>query len=186
MQPAGNTKRSVICNNCVGGMVLHDYGLQFNSPFVNLYITASDYLKVVSNIRHYTSDSATLCDVTGTSPFPRGLLQGDVTLNFMHYSSFEEAEKKWRQRCRRIDYENLYVIFVQQSSCNDTLLKQFDNLDFKNKIALVNRPVTGMKKQFIIPGWENDLTLGHITDYSDMLGHRYYDKFDWMEFLQLK
>lgn len=167
-------------------MVLHDFGLGFNSPFVNLYITAPDYLKVVSNIKYYTSPECVLQDVTGTSSYPKGLLQNEVTLHFMHYNSFEEAEKKWRQRCSRIDYENLYVIFVQQTSCNDKLLRQFDNLDFKNKIALVNEPVAGIKKQFIIPGWENDLTLGHITDYYDMLGHRYYDRFDWIEFLRLK
>lgn len=30
---------SLLCNNCVGAMVLHDLGLRFNSPTVNLYLT---------------------------------------------------------------------------------------------------------------------------------------------------
>ena len=29
---------SLLCNNCVGAMVLHDFGLRFNSPTVNLYL----------------------------------------------------------------------------------------------------------------------------------------------------
>ena len=39
----GDTKvPSVVCNNCNGAMVLHEFGLPFNSPFVNLWIPPSD------------------------------------------------------------------------------------------------------------------------------------------------
>lgn len=167
-------------------MVLHDYKLGFNSPFVNLFIEAEDYLKVVSNIKYYTSGDLIMTDITGTSPYPKGLLQNDVILHFMHYSTFEEAEKKWRQRCRRIDYNNLYVIFVQQSSCNNHILQRFDSLDYRNKISLVNKYIPNVNKQFIVPGWEHACCLGHITDYSSIMGHRYYDSFDWKKFLDLE
>ncbi len=38
---------SVISNNCLGGMVLHDRGLRFNSPTVNLWIPAHDYVRML-------------------------------------------------------------------------------------------------------------------------------------------
>ena len=28
---------SIICNNCLGGVVLHDLGLPFNTPTINLF-----------------------------------------------------------------------------------------------------------------------------------------------------
>lgn len=186
LQIDNNITRSVICNNCVGAMVLHDYGLKFNSPFVNLYVTAPDYIKLVSDLKYYTANNAVLIDITGSSKYPKGLLQNEVTLHFLHYNSFEEAELKWRQRCKRIDYDNLYFIFVQQSSCTNTLLKMFDNMNFEHQISLVNKPIEGIKKQFVIPGYSSVRTLGHITDYCDIIGNRYYDNFDWKHFLKLK
>ncbi|MBO5298164.1 MAG: DUF1919 domain-containing protein [Candidatus Homeothermus sp.] len=180
-----NISRSVICNNCVGAMVLHDFGLCFNSPFVNLYITAPEYIKLLSNIEYYCSPTASIRDITESAHYPKGLLQNEITLHFLHYDTFEEAEKKWRKRCERIDYNNLYVILVQQSSCNDNLINKFDKFTFKKSIALVNHLIPGINKQFTIPGWENAVTLGAITEYSDISGKRYYDSFDWRKFLDL-
>lgn len=42
-------QRTVFCNMCLGGMVSHDLGLRFNSPFVNLMIPGSEYVELLSN-----------------------------------------------------------------------------------------------------------------------------------------
>lgn len=44
-----NKEFSLIANNCNGGFILHDLGLQFRSPFVNLYINPNDYIFILEN-----------------------------------------------------------------------------------------------------------------------------------------
>ena len=48
-----NENITIISANCVGGVIYHDLGLKFNSPTVNLYFNASDYVKFVSNLTYY-------------------------------------------------------------------------------------------------------------------------------------
>lgn len=90
--------RSIICNNCVGAMVLNDFGLKFNSPFVNLFISAPDYIRLLKNLRYYCDPTADIMDISSNSSYPKGLLRGEITLHFLHYHSFEEAVEKWRTR----------------------------------------------------------------------------------------
>jgi uncharacterized protein (DUF1919 family) len=35
---------SILCNNCVGAVIIHELGLQFRSPFVNLWLYPKDYI----------------------------------------------------------------------------------------------------------------------------------------------
>ena len=43
-----NKNPSVLSANCNGAMILHDLQCRFNSPTVNLYIEAADFLKFLS------------------------------------------------------------------------------------------------------------------------------------------
>ena len=44
-----NKTPSLICSNCTGGFIYHWLGLKFNSPFINLYLKDSDFVKALSN-----------------------------------------------------------------------------------------------------------------------------------------
>lgn len=48
-----NTEPTVFASNCNGGVMLHDLGLQFRSPTVNLYIRPKDYIRFLQNLDHY-------------------------------------------------------------------------------------------------------------------------------------
>ena len=37
---------TIISNNCIGGVLCHDFGLQFCSPFVNTNISMEHYLQI--------------------------------------------------------------------------------------------------------------------------------------------
>lgn len=43
----------LIASNCNGAMILHDLGLQFKSPFVNLWLRPKDFIKLLSSLREY-------------------------------------------------------------------------------------------------------------------------------------
>lgn len=67
-----NTNLSVFCNNCLAGCVLHDFGIKFNSPTVNLFLEFPDYIEFLKNIKHYVS--VPVIDITKNSEYPIGWL----------------------------------------------------------------------------------------------------------------
>ncbi len=184
-RPKRMDDRTVICNNCVGAMVLHDFGLKFCSPFVNLFIEPEDYILLLQNLKFFLSESCPLDNITRDNDYPVGLLGQRIRINFMHYNSFQEAKLKWYSRIKRIDWDNLYVIFVQQDKCTKEHLRIFDKMEFPHKISLVNY-VPESNSQREIKGFENRPTLGHITDFSNIFGRRFYDDIDWKDFLQIQ
>lgn len=48
-----NQDFSLFCNNCTGGVILHDLSMRFNSPTINLNIQPKDFIKFVRNLRDY-------------------------------------------------------------------------------------------------------------------------------------
>lgn len=59
-----------------------------------------------------------------------------VTIHFQHYESFEQASKAWKRREKRVDLENLVVIYMQTPYTTQDDLKRFATLSFKRKIII--------------------------------------------------
>ena len=49
---------SIISSNCVGGVILHELGLKFNTPTINLFFVPRDYLEFIQNLKYYTTEEA--------------------------------------------------------------------------------------------------------------------------------
>ena len=48
-----NTMPSVLCLNCIGGILFHDLRIQFQPPTVNLMLRQTDFMKFVLNAEFY-------------------------------------------------------------------------------------------------------------------------------------
>lgn len=48
-----NRNFTIFSQNCIGGIMYHDLGMQFNSPTVNLLFTPRDFIKFMKNIQWY-------------------------------------------------------------------------------------------------------------------------------------
>ena len=119
----------------------------------------------------------------------RGGLYKDIELHFLHYSSFDEVVDKWNSRKERIDIQNLFVIwsFVGMKR-DDILYKRAQNLPIKNKIIFVNHSVDKKKYPdfYYIHGFEGKDGLGQISLYCNLFGKRYYDQFDFVNWINKK
>lgn len=99
---------TIMCSACIGGMILHDLGLQFMSPTINLWMMPSDLIKLVSDLDKYMD--AEFEEVNDSIyPYPVGRLL-DITVYFNHYQSFDEAVEIWNRRKNRINRDNIYII----------------------------------------------------------------------------
>ena len=168
---------------CVwGGVILHELGERFNSPTVNLFFSAEDYIKFVENLDTYLQKS--LVEVQSDRGYPVAKLD-DITIYFMHYSTFDEAQKTWEKRALRINKDNLYVILVQQNGCTEELLKRFDNLPYKHKLALTAKPMQNIGCAYCIPcsAQPNGDVMDLCRYKGKFSGRRWIDDFDYVEFL---
>lgn len=170
----------LLCNNCNGACILHDLNLPFKSPFVNLWMLPSDFLRYCNNIRHYRDrELCFLPEETKKFGYPVALLD-DVKIYFQHYKSNSEAKQKWAERSKRMEYENLFVLWVAKDGYTDEDIKMFERLPYP-KAGLFKNEVN-MKDGYYIPGFEKNEELGLLMHYipHTYFGKKYYDCFDYV------
>ena len=180
-----NTDFSVISSNCNGAFILHDLGQRFNSPTVNLFLFPKDFIKLLKNLKHYMSLKLKFIKEDEIE-YPVGLLE-DIKIYFMHYKTEEEAEKKWEERKKRINYDNLFIMMTDRDGCTYEDLKEFDSLIFKNKVVFTHKKYPEIKSSFYIKGYENENQIGHIYEFLDeKTGLKHYDEFDYVSWFNKK
>lgn len=147
-----DTSFSIISNNCWAGSVYRYYGLPYQSPTAGLYFFASDYIKLISDLKRYmridpvqiTCDESKWKDELikrDQKEIPLGRLD-DIEVVFLHYNSFEEARSKWNRRKQRINWNNIFFKFSEMNLCTEESINQFAGLKFRNKLLITakNRP----------------------------------------------
>lgn len=174
-----NKDITIISNNCIGGVIYKELGLKFNSPTVNLYIKPSDFVKFCKNIESYIIKELEFVDDKNFD-FPVAKL-GDIKIYFMHYESIEHASFKWNERCKRINFDNIYFIMVDKDGCTSKDMEQFEKISYKNKIILTNKNYYKYKSCNYISGFENKKEIGNLMEYKNVYGKKYYDSFDFVK-----
>ena len=170
-QHLSNHEMSVIASNCNGALILHDLGEQFRSPFVNLYLEPTDFVKYLQNMTAY--NQIELGFITTDKPYPVGQLS-DITIHFMHYHSEQEAKAKWKERLQRLNLDNLFIMMTDRDGCTEQDLQDFDQLPFKHK------SYSEIKSSFYIKGFEKQGQVGDLFEFSGWNGQKYYDQFDYV------
>src|SRR5690242_17800928 len=93
---------AIVSNNCWGSNLYQERQLQYNAPFVGLWLFPADYLRLLQNFRECVIrplDFYRGPDRPGD--YPVGML-GDVQVNFMHYKTEQDAREKWERRVARL------------------------------------------------------------------------------------
>lgn len=179
-QKLKNKDFSVIASNCNGAFLLHDLGLRFNSPFVNLWMKPDDYVKMLSNLRYYLNCDLEFVEEDGIN-YPIGLLD-DVRIYFQHYTTPEQAKEKWVERSKRINFDNLFIMFTDRDGCTYQNLCDFDALPYKNKVVFTHIPYPELKSAFYIQGWESEESVGLCFEFKSSFSiKKHYDEFDYIK-----
>ena len=181
-----NQGMSVISANCVGAFILHDLNQPFNSPFVNLYLDPSDFVRYLQNIEFYQAQPLQFKQTE--KPYPVGML-GDLEVHFMHYHSEQEAKEKWEARSQRLDFDNLFIMMTDKDGGKGAkyeALQAFDNLPYPNKVVFTHKPYPELESAFYIKGFENENEVGDLFTFSGWNGEKYYDQFDYVSWFNQK
>ena len=183
-----NRDFTVIAKDCTGAMLLHDLGLRFDTPTVNLFFTAGDFVKFCSRLEHYIAADLKE-DTVATEPFPVGLLD-DVRVYFRHYKTFEAAKQKWQQRSTRIHWDNLLFLMTDGCGSSEALVREFDALPSKHKVLLTCRNYGDVKcaVKMDITGREGkDLGAPELFRYKGLfVADKAIDDWNYISFLNGK
>ena len=177
-----NQEVSIVASTCNGGVIYHDLGLQYRSPFINLWIEPDDFIKLLSDLRGYLSYDLQFVGKEGI-PYPIAVLK-DIYIYFQHYKTEEEAETCWRRRLKRMDYDNIAVFFTDRDGCTYETLKRFDSLPYERKVVFTHADYPELESAFYYDCFSEEQEVGVLTEYSnDKLKIRYLDKYDYVTLL---
>lgn len=180
-----NRNFSLIASNCIGGTILHDLNLPFNSPFINLWLEPKDFLKYCERMNHYLDSSLRFAKVDGIN-YPVGVLD-DIKIYFQHYSSEQEAASAWNRRKQRINMNNMFVMFTDRDGCTYEDLLRFEELNFSNKVVFTHTKYPELPSAFYIPNFESGTSVGHLMNYKNKhTFKKYYDAFDYVSWFNGK
>lgn len=106
-----------------------------------------------------------------------------INIYFQHYKSYEEARDKWKKRCERINFSNIYYIWeFYDTLFNVNDLQEFDALPIK-KLIITHKLIEGIKNAYQVSCYTNDKPIGQILKYNGITGMRYLDEIDYVSFL---
>lgn len=173
----------IISCNCFAGFMYHDLGLRFTSPTINLYMKEPEFLSFVENLQHYLSVELVEDCSHGELGYPVGRLD-DITVYFMHYKTFAQARQKWNERRTRVDWDNVFVVAqdgeLPEPLYDEGLMRRFQALPYE-------------KILFTYRHWDQPHCVYHEALSKKYPGgtiflfrpdgHRPFDDFDWVGWL---
>lgn len=157
------------------------------SPTINLWMKPKDFIKYCSDLKHYSQCKLKFLDSSLYLPrsekYPVACLD-DIIIYFQHYATEQEARKKWEERTKRINFENVRCLLCERDGCTHEDLIRFANLPYPTA-SLVHLPVKGISDTYYLRGFENEEELGNIMDFKkgQYFGRKYFDDFDFVKFL---
>lgn len=164
-------KLSIISSNCFAGRIMQDIGMQYNSPTLGLYFMYPDYIEFLKELQYYLKEAKIEFVEHSKYPignerraawshwYPIGLLGGKVEIHFLHYYSEKEAAEKWYRRAKRVNFDNLLIVGMQQNLCTEKDIIDFDSLPFENKIMFSTLPLPLESNEYM-PEFGNSDSVG--------------------------
>jgi len=176
-----NRDFTILSSNCNGTFMYYDMGLRYLTPTVNLSMSMDDFVKMAGNPKWYMEQEFT--ELEQENGYPTGQL-GDIKIYFVHYKTFEEGVRKWEERKKRINWENLFLVGTEKDGCTYETLRRFEELPCKNKVIFTHVEYPEFPSACYIRGFEDRNELGVLTfPKKQLLKRRYLDDFDYVSFL---
>lgn len=189
-----NKDFTIISSNCTGGFIYHWLGLKFNSPFINLYMTNDDFILMLENFEEFINGD--LVESKESSNYPIGIGKFGIKIHFLHYPNFQEANKIWDKRKKRINKENLFIMLCNLGEGIDIgniqererIIERFNNTNFKNKIIFTQNKIDEKNPNVkFIEGYQEGIKGKGLFNISSIKKGQYFiDQFDYISFLNKK
>ncbi len=183
-----NHTPTLICSNCTGGVLYHWLGLEFRSPFINLYMENGDFLTAMENFDEFIAGEI-IEDKNSGLNYPVGIAVHGERIHFMHYPDFDNALLKWNERKARINPNNMAIMLTNFGvGCDKiggdkaTVIQRFNQLPFKHKLIFSGEKIDEPNVVWL-KGYNRASTTQNIFGTQSITGKRFIDQFDYVEYI---
>lgn len=172
---------SIISRSCFGGLISNLLGLQFLSPFVNLWMNPKDFICFLRHPHDYMEEELIFKEKKYRESYGFDIATftcGNVSIVMEHYCDFNEAVDLWNERKKRINWNNLLVVTITE---DPEILREFDALPYEKKICFVSFKSDLDSAWYINPETRKDTKKLWDIVHLSVLGMKlYYDPFDML------
>lgn len=179
-----NKDFSFICPNCLRGMLLHDLGLPFLTPTINLMMYQREFVKFVLDMDYYLSQELRFFDdpyyVCPCAKLGEG--SKTITIHFTHYVNQEEAADHWKKRSFRIHYDNLFVFAMERDGVTKADIIKLGSLNVRGLVVFAAHNYSDIPYTVCIPKYQNEGEIGNILVRSYWNDEKEYERhFDFVK-----
>lgn len=185
---------TIISNMCLGGRLYHDYHQKFLTPTIDFYMNPDDFIKFCSNLKYYLNyklkplpslkfchlEKFIFCDLNG------------LIVGFSHTNdSYEKILKKWEERKRRVNYNNIVIICTDRNiltfpytRCSENTIMEFEKLPYRKIMFSIKK--YDSKDIIYLPSFSKEVATPEATRPSLTKKGKYIieeDGFDIDEFI---
>ena len=163
---------SIISQNCIGGVLMHEYNMKFLSPTINCYMSMPDFVSFCENLPNNLKVDLQEEKNENNCAFPVARLD-NLELMAVHYKTFEEFENAWNRRRERVNLKKVLLIMTDRDGFSEDLLPRIAKLPYQ-KVLFSHVLYPGYDFVCKIPGFEKADTVGSVTDFIGICGKRLY------------
>ena len=177
----------IISNNCWGAEYYREKKINYNTPFVGLFVHPECFVKLCNDLVPYLKTNLKFIEhskyeeyskIIDNKKYPIGLLN-DIEIHFLHYNSNAEAQSKWIRRVSRIDFNNVtfYIKGCDRDIINfDLFAEKWNKIKFE-KIFFSAKERKIINNSIRIYESEDDFVIDGLALYN--ISKKYFDIEDW-------
>lgn len=138
----------IVSNNCYGIDYYKRLNIQYNTPFVGLYIFPDCYITLLEKMDYYMSllpvpipmkNSKYYSNIKEMPKYPIAILE-DVEIHFLHYKNEKEAIEKWERRKKRmIPFPKCFFKMCDREGYLGKHGKRFLELSYNKKVLFITK-----------------------------------------------
>ena len=178
---------TILCSNCIGGIIYHRLGKQFLSPTINLFFKQPDFVSFCVHLDYYLEKELVFVD--DNCGYPVANLEGNgrdiptITIYFNHDKENAAAREKWEKRKKRIRRDNLFIMLYNLDGVTVDQLHEIEKVKCRNKVVFTATPLPEIPWSICIqPNLRHQFPYSYLQ--KNFFGVRYFEhKFDAVDFL---
>lgn len=131
----------IVTNNCYGTKYYHKNKLQYNSPFIGLFLYSECFIKLLENFKQYMRIKPIKCTKSkyGDKKYPVLKIK-DIEVHCIHDKDITETIEKWERRKKRLlPLSKCYIKMCDHDRYLDEYGKRFVKLRFKKKKLFLSK-----------------------------------------------